>query len=111
MYAVPRRFALYAAFICFVIALALLIVLASAISANATPLTGNRGGCGRGNMWYGLSCTVTDTGPGFVSGTCQFGFWFSRVSTARTFRLDQSVKVNGCEGLNDELYAPIRIYR
>ncbi len=60
-------------------------------------------------MRYGISCTVTDAGVGFVSGTCDFGYWFSRVSTKRTFRLDQPVRVNGCEGSGSELYAPIRI--
>lgn len=91
------------------ILLALVITLAQ--PAGATPMAGNRGGCGRGNMWYGLACTVTDAGAGFVSGTCEFGLWFSRVSTARTFRLQQAVTVNGCEGLGSELYAPIRISR
>jgi hypothetical protein len=75
------------------------------------PELGNKGGCGRGNMRSGVACTVTDAGAGFVSGTCQNGLWFSRVSTARTFCLDQAVKVNGCEGLGGELYAPIRISR
>jgi len=90
-----------------------LLLAAWALSghAEAAPAAGNKGGCGRGNMWYGLACIVTDTGPGFVSGTCQFGHWFSRVSTRRTFRLDQPVTVSGCEGLGGELYAPIRISR
>jgi hypothetical protein len=91
----------------------LLIAVAFALTdtAGATTMDGNKGGCGRGNMWYGLACTVTDSGQGYVSGTCKFGLWFSRVATARAFRLDQSVKVNGCEGLGGELYAPIRISR
>lgn len=73
------------------------------------PELGNQGGCGRGNMRSGVACTVTDAGAGFVSGTCQNGLWFSRVSTARTFCLEKGGKVNGCEGLGGELYAPIRI--
>jgi hypothetical protein len=75
------------------------------------PDLGNKAGCGRANMRYGVACTVTDAGNGFVSGTCQNGLYFSRVSTARTFRLGQAVKVRGCEGLGGELYAPIRISR
>lgn len=75
-----------------------------------SPLTGNRGGCGRGNSTT-VSCNVTDAGPGFVSGSCDLGYWFSRVSTARTFVIGQIVTVRGCEGLNQELYAPIRITR
>ena len=97
------------------IIIGLLIALAVALTdkASAAPVAGNRGGCGyhNRNMVYGVACTVTDTGRGFVSGTCDYGYWFSRVSTLRTFRLDQAVRVNGCEGLNQELYAPIRIYR
>lgn len=74
---------------------------------------GNRGGCGRRgeNMRYGVACNITDAGVGFVSGACEDGLWFSRVATRRTFRLDQAVRVDGCEGLGSELYAPIRISR
>jgi hypothetical protein len=77
------------------------------------PVAGNLGGCGHNgrNLRYNIACTVTDAGQGFVSGTCDYGYWFSRVSTRRTFTLDQAVTVNGCEGLGSELYAPIRISR
>lgn len=69
---------------------------------------GNRGGCGRGNMTT-VTCNVSDAGSGFVSGDCEYGYWFSRISTARTFRVGQVVTARGCEGLNGELYAPLRI--
>ncbi len=94
----------------FIIALCVLL-LAIASTAIAAPTAGNKGGCGKDNrnMVYNVACTVTDSGPGFVSGTCAYGYWFSRVSTARIFRLDQRVTVRGCEGLGGELYAPIRI--
>jgi hypothetical protein len=74
----------------------------------AAPLAGNRGGCGRHNMTT-ATCNVSDAGNGFVSGDCEYGYWFSRVATARTFRVGQIVIAYGCEGLNQELYAPIRI--
>lgn len=80
----------------------------SKIAGLAMPVSGNKGGCGRGNM-ITLSCNVSDAGPGFVSGKCEYGHWFSRVSTARTFRVGQIVTARGCAGLNSELYAPIRI--
>lgn len=100
-----RRGYLIVALAALVLAIALLIVAAT---VNAEPLAGNRGGCGRGNMTT-ASCNVTDAGSGFVSGNCEYGYWFARVSTARTFRIGQIVTVRGCEGLNQELYAPIRI--
>ena len=46
----------------------------------------------------GLPCTVTAFTPGYVSGTCDGGLTFSRVRTARTFRDQQSVTVQGCIG-------------
>jgi hypothetical protein len=77
----------------------------------AAPASGNLGGCGyrNRNMRYGVSCEVSDAGPGFVSGNCVYGYWFSRVSTRRTFTVGQAVSVDGCEGTGSELYAPIRI--
>ncbi len=92
-----------------IIGSALILALALTDPAGAQTLDGNKGGCATRNQWKGLACTVTDAGVGFVSGTCEFGFWFARVPTARTFRLDQAVTVNGCLGLANELYAPIRI--
>ena len=95
------------------ILLVALVLLSVSAAAYAAPAAGNGGGCGHGNrnMVYGVACTVTDAGTGFVSGTCEYGLWFSRVATARTFRPEQAVSVNGCEGLGGELYAPIRISR
>ena len=92
-------------------ALVLLSLSTTTVSAapNHFPDSGNKGGCAKANQVTNLACTVTDAGPGFVSGTCRFGFWFERVATARTFKIDQAVRVNGCLGLNNELYAPIRI--
>ena len=87
-------------------------VKASAKTAGlAAPAEGNKGSCGyrNSNMRYGLTCNVSDAGPGFVSGKCAYGYWFSRVSTARTFRIGEIVTVNGCEGLKKQIYAPIRI--
>jgi hypothetical protein len=102
---------LYVMVIVMALFLALFLAIVLPAGASAEPLAGNKGGCGRGNMRYGVACTVTDAGPGFVSGTCVYGYWFSRVATARTFRLDQSVTVNGCLGEGGELYAPIRVSR
>jgi hypothetical protein len=90
------------------IGVALLAILVSTDHAGAAPVAGNKGGCGRNNM-VSVSCNVSDAGVGFVSGDCDWGYWFSRVSTRRTFRIGQIVNVYGCEGLNQELYAPIRI--
>lgn len=90
------------------IGVTLLVLLSSTDRAGATPLTGNRGGCGRNNM-VTVTCNVRDSGIGFVSGDCEWGYWFSRVSTRRTFRVGQIVNVYGCEGERQELYAPIRI--
>jgi hypothetical protein len=64
----------------------LLAAVAFSDHAGATTLAGNRGGC-------------------------EHGYWFSRVATARTFRIGQIVTARGCEGLHHELYAPIRISR
>jgi|WetSurMetagenome_2_1015567.scaffolds.fasta_scaffold88302_2 hypothetical protein len=83
---------------------------ASSQFALRLPELGNRGGCGRNNM-VTVSCNVADAGVGFVSGDCDWGYWFSRVSTRRTFRIGQIVNAYGCEGENQELYAPIRISR
>jgi hypothetical protein len=88
----------------------ILWIMTDALIVGATPLAGNRGGCGRNNM-VTVSCNVSDAGPGFVSGDCAWGYWFSRVSTRRTFRIGQIVTAYGCEGENQELYAPIRITR
>lgn len=95
------------------IAIAIILLILTLQTAAAAPLEGNRGGCGRNNrnMRYGLTCNVSDAGHGFVSGDCTGGYWFSRVATARTFTVGQVVTVNGCEGLNQEIYAPIRISR
>lgn len=81
------------------------------VAGLAASAAGNRGGCGHNNrnMRYGLTCNVSDAGPGFVSGICAYGYWFSRVSTSRTFSLDQALIVDGCEGIGSELYAPITI--
>ena len=57
---------------------------------------GNLGGCAAGNKLRGQPCTVTSYTPGYVSGKCAGGYWFSKVSTSRTFRLDQAVTVQGC---------------
>jgi len=93
-----------------VIIIGCLILLALVLTdrADASQLAGNKGGCGTGNM-ITLSCNVSDAGQGFVSGKCEYGHWFSRVSTARVFTIGQVVTARGCEGLNGELYAPIRI--
>jgi hypothetical protein len=88
-----RRGYLIVALVASSLALALLIVAAT---TEAAPATGNRGGCAEGNKIRGLACTVTDFRPGFVAGTCDGGFWFSAVRTARTWRLDQAVTVQGC---------------
>lgn len=76
---------------------------------------GNRGGCAEGNKIRGLACTVTAYTPGFVSGTCDGGYWFSKVRTARTFRDQQPVTAQGCIGLNLRLAGapgwPLRIGR
>jgi hypothetical protein len=84
---------------------------AGKLSGLAAPIAGNRGGCGirNRNMRYGITCNVSDAGPGFVSGACEDGYWFSRVRTRRSFTVEEIVTVDGCEGLNQELYAPIRI--
>ena len=88
--------------------LIVLAILASTDRAGAASAAGNKGGCGRNNM-VSASCNVSDAGVGFVSGDCDWGYWFSRVSTRRTFQIGQLVNVYGCEGLNQELYAPIQI--
>jgi len=81
---------------------------AGRVDGLASPLPGNKGGCGRNNWWTGLSCTVTDAGNGFVSAHCEHGLWFSRQNTARSFRLQQNIRVAGCENEGGEL-APVRI--
>lgn len=91
-----------------IIMLGILIVVALTDHAGAAPLAGNKGGCGRHNMTT-VTCNVTDAGRGFVSGDCELGYWFSRVSTLRTFRVGQIVTARGCLGERGELYSPIRI--
>ena len=94
-----------------IVAAIIVLLLIATAHVDAAPAAGNRGGCGyrNSNMRYGISCNVSDAGPGFVSGKCDYGYWFSRVSTARTFRIGEIVTVNGCEGLKKQLYAPITI--
>ena len=58
---------------------------------------GNRGGCAPANQWRGLACTITDYRPGYVSGKCDGGLWFKDVRTARVWRQDTPVTVQGCE--------------
>jgi hypothetical protein len=101
---------LWRALLVLIIVLVALLVLAFVWPppGEAAPLAGNKGGCGRDNL-IAVSCTVTDSGVGFVSGTCEFGYWFSRVSTGRTFPIGRGVTARGCIGLDRELYAPIRI--
>ena len=103
-----RQGYLVVSIVALVLALALLII--AVVAADAAPLAGNKGGCGRGNL-ITLTCNVSDAGPGFVSGSCDWGHYFSRVATSRTFRIGQVVTVRACEGLGQELYAPIRITR
>lgn len=98
------------------IIIGIVIVLAILITADpvgAAPLGGNRGGCAEENKWYMLPCVITDTGVGWVSGTCTAGYWFGHVPTRRTFTLDQPVHVKGCEGPGSEIYSapgwPVRI--
>jgi hypothetical protein len=88
----------------------LLAVVAFTDHAGATALEGNRGGCGRNNMTT-VTCNISDSGIGWVSGACKWGYWFSHVATRRTFRVGQMVTAYGCAGQNQELYAPIRISR
>ena len=89
------------------------LVLTEQVGAAA--LSGNKGGCARGNQVYGLACTVNDAGAGWVMGACEFGFWFGPVRTARAFSAGQAVTVSGCEGENAVLYSapgfPLRISR
>ncbi len=101
-----RRSFLFLAIACALLALVLILLMGH--TAYGEDLAGNKGGCGRNNL-ITVSCTVTDSGVGFVSGTCEFGYWFSRVSTGRTFPNGRGVTARGCIGLNQELYAPIRI--
>lgn len=88
---------------------------AGKVAGLAAPAAGNRGGCAEGNKIWGLACAVTDFRPGYVAGVCDGGFWFSEVRTARTFRLDQAVTVQGCIMLADRLEGvagwPLRISR
>lgn len=85
------------------------------LSAFGASSAGNRGGCAEGNKMRGLACVVTAFEPGYVSGTCDGGFWFSKVRTARTFRLDATVTVQGCIMADDRLTSapgwPLRISR
>lgn len=92
------------------IALTIIICWVLTDTVGAAPLNGNRGGCAARNV-VTVQCEVSDSGPGYVSGNCAYGYWFSRVSTARAFRIGAAVTVRGCEGLGGELYAPIRISR
>jgi hypothetical protein len=94
-----------------VIGIILLVIWACTDTAGAAPLAGNQGGCGKGNQWYRVPCTVTDAGVGFVSGTCDYGLWFKDVPTRRTFWPDELVTVRACEFMGGELAAPISISR
>ena len=58
---------------------------------------GNAGGCAEGNKWRGLACVISAYRPGYVSGTCDGGLWFADVRTARVWRQDTPVTVQGCE--------------
>jgi hypothetical protein len=82
---------------------------------NHFPTAGNKDGCAAGNRWRGLACTVADAGPGWVSGDCDFGLWFGRTPTARTFKMGQAITVQGCEAMAGELFSakgwPLRISR
>jgi hypothetical protein len=72
---------------------------------------GNGGGCDyQRNWWPRQSCTITDAGVGWASGSCRFGNWFDHVRTIRTFRPGQDVTVAGCRNLNGEL-TQVRISR
>lgn len=106
-----KRVAVIALILGIIIALALVL----ANSASAAPLAGNRGGCAEGNKWRMIPCVVSDFRPGFVSGTCAAGLWFKDAPTRRTFRLDQPVRVQGCEYMNWQLASapgwPLRITR
>jgi len=74
------------------------IPTALTLTAFSATSGGNRGGCAHANKIRGLACTVTKFVPGYVSGTCDGGFTFSRVRTSRTFRDQQPVTVQGCIG-------------
>jgi hypothetical protein len=76
---------------------------AVSISSFSARSGGNRGGCAPGNKIRGLAYTITDFTPGRVSGTCDGGFWFANVRTARTWRLDTPVTVQGCIGSGQRL--------
>lgn len=85
------------------------------LSSFSVSSAGNRGGCAEGNKWRGLGCTISDFSPGLVSGTCEGGLWFQDIPTRRTFRIDQFVTVQGCEGEGWQLFSapswPFRISR
>lgn len=85
------------------------------LSSFSVSSAGNRGGCAEGNKWQDLPCIVTDFRPGFVNGTCDGGLWFQNIPTRRTFRIDQFVTVQGCEGEDWQLFSapgwPFRIAR
>ena len=76
---------------------------AVSISSFSARSGGNRGGCAASNKMRGLACTITDFAPGRVSGICDGGFWFANVRTARTWRLDTPVTVQGCIGSGQQL--------
>lgn len=62
----------------------------------AAPAMGNRDGCPLRHRWPGGTCTVSDSGVGWVSARCEGGFWFERAPTARTFRAEQVITVTAC---------------
>ena len=102
-----------------IIAVALLVLITAVLvdHASAQPITdlaaGNRGGCAEGNRMRGLACVVSDFTPGYVSGTCDGGYWFKNARTARTFTLEQPVTVQGCIMAGSQLASapgwPLRI--
>ena len=67
------------------------------LSSFMATIAGNRGGCAAANQWRGLACTITAYRPGYVSGTCDGGLWFTDVRTVRVWRQETAVTVQGCE--------------
>jgi hypothetical protein len=63
---------------------------------HAAPLDGQGGKCTRANEWRGLSCTVANSGVGWVYGDCAYGLSFS-AETMRTFTPGQNVTIRGCK--------------
>ena len=98
-----------------IVSLLIAVALALTDTADAATLAGNGGGCAAGNRWRGLACTVSDSGNGWVSGVCDFGLSFGPTNSARTFVPGKPIIVQGCEGMDGELFSargwPLRISR